>query len=79
MPRPRADASATQMILQANDDIVQGLAAAKMALELGETEMAQQAVEVTLITAKSIVTDLIDLDPQHDLHLTRSHSSLIRR
>lgn len=72
MPRPRAAASMNQMVLQANDDLVQGLAAAKMALELGDVDFAQQAVETTLVAAKAIVTDLLDLVPQRDLNLTRT-------
>lgn len=44
--------------LDINDNVVQGLALAKFALELGETERAVKAVASTLAAAQHIMTDL---------------------
>jgi len=68
--------SMTRMALQANDDLVQGLTAAKMALELSDLEMARRAIDVTLVAAKAIVTDLLALVPQRELDLTRATPAL---
>lgn len=45
--------------LELNDEVVQGLAAAKLALETGKTQHGLQAVEQTLARAKTIVTALL--------------------
>jgi signal transduction histidine kinase len=45
--------------LEINDNIVQGLAVAKMALELDEREKSKQALEGALASASSIITDLL--------------------
>lgn len=42
-----------------NDEVVQGLAVAKMALEVHNLEMAAEAVDRTLETARRLVTDLL--------------------
>lgn len=42
-----------------NDEVVQGLAVAKMALEVHDLEMATKAVHETLETARRLVTDLL--------------------
>lgn len=46
--------------LQLNDEIVQGLSVAKMAMDLGDTKTGQEAVAKTLKAAKGIVSDLLD-------------------
>jgi PAS domain S-box-containing protein len=46
--------------LDLNDAIVQGLAAAKMALELGDLERGLQSIEKTLDNANGIVSRLLD-------------------
>lgn len=48
-----------QQALELNDNIVQGLAVAGMALELGETDKAKDAVARTLSAAQSIITGLL--------------------
>ena len=45
--------------LALNDSIVQGLAAAKMALELGEPERAERVIDETLLAARTIISDLL--------------------
>lgn len=42
-----------------NDSVVQGLAVAKMSLELGDTERAGAAIDSSLAAAKDIVTGLV--------------------
>ena len=45
--------------LEINDNIVQGLAAAQMALALGEREQSEAALTDTLGAARHIITDLL--------------------
>ena len=45
--------------LALNDSIVQGLAAAKMALELGDTGRAERVIDDTLVAARTIISDLL--------------------
>lgn len=45
--------------LEINDNIVQGLAVAKMALELDERERSAGAMEQALVSARQIITDLL--------------------
>jgi hypothetical protein len=45
--------------LEINDDIVQGLAEAKLALQLDEREQSEAALTVTLAAASRIITDLL--------------------
>jgi len=53
--------------LELNDNVVQGLATAIYALQLGEQGMATRALNGTLLAARSIISDLLtggdDLDP----------------
>jgi hypothetical protein len=49
-----------QQALEINDNIVQGLAVAKYSYDLGQHEKAQQAVEGTLIAARSIISELLE-------------------
>jgi len=55
----RANA-ARQQALQLNDDVVQGLAIAKMALEAGDHDQGLEALTATLTHAQSIVSTLLD-------------------
>jgi len=50
--------------LELNDSVVQGLAAAKLAFELGREEDGMRALTATLDTARSIVTDLLGADDE---------------
>ena len=45
--------------LELNDEVVQGLATAKLALELGRVDEARAALDTTLESARGIVTDLM--------------------
>jgi len=45
--------------VELNDDVVQGLVAAQLALSLDEREMAAEAVADTLARARSIITELL--------------------
>ncbi|MCP9484990.1 MAG: GAF domain-containing protein [Gaiellaceae bacterium MAG52_C11] len=49
-----------QRALELNDDVVQGLALAKLALESGRLEQAREAVSDTLRTAQSMVGELLE-------------------
>jgi hypothetical protein len=54
--------------LQINDNVVQGLAVAKYAFELGDSEKGMQALSDTLESAKGIITDLLkEVDPEQTL------------
>ena len=46
--------------LEINDNVVQGLAVAKYAFELGNMEKAQSAVEGTLAASRKIITELVE-------------------
>ena len=45
--------------LEINDDIVQGLVAAQLALRLGEQEQSEEALVATLAASRRIITDLL--------------------
>jgi len=45
--------------LEINDDIVQGLAEAKLALQLDEREHAEEALTATLAAARRMISDLL--------------------
>ncbi len=45
--------------LALNDSIVQGLTAAKMALELGDADRAERVIDETLDAARTIISDLL--------------------
>lgn len=49
-----------QHALEINDNIVQGLAVAKYSFDLGEQAKAREAVEGTLVAARSIISELLD-------------------
>jgi hypothetical protein len=54
--------------LQINDDIVQGLAVAKYAFELGQENKGLQALEETLEAAKGIISELLqEIEPEQAL------------
>jgi signal transduction histidine kinase len=45
--------------LEINDGIVQGLATAKLALELDQTSVTREALESTLASARGLITELL--------------------
>jgi GAF domain-containing protein len=49
-----------QRALELNDDVVQGLALAQLALQAGREEQARAAIETTLRAAQAIVGELLD-------------------
>ena len=55
--------------LEINDNIVQGLAVAKYAFDLGRMEQAQQAIADTLAAARLIISDLLEeVESGEELH-----------
>jgi hypothetical protein len=63
--RARADTKAEptgrdRRLLDIHDNIVQGLAEAQLALDVGRTAQARDAIESTLAQARRIVTELTD-------------------
>ena len=56
-----------QQALQINEGIVQGLAVAKMALELGDHERALDTLDRTLTAAKRVISHLL-LDHAEAIH-----------
>jgi signal transduction histidine kinase len=53
--------------LDIHDNIVQGLAEAQLALEIGRLDQARDAVDRTLAQARRIVTDLMGAPAPGDL------------
>jgi hypothetical protein len=54
--------------LQLNDDVVQGLAVAKYAFELGEDDKGKESVATTLEAAKRIISDLLgEIEPDQTM------------
>lgn len=68
-----------QQALEINDNIVQGLAVAKYSFDLGQEDKAREAIEGTLVAARSIISELLeDLGGEMDLGpgaLTRGHAA----
>ena len=55
--------------LEINDNIVQGLAVAKYAMDAGDHDRAREAIELTLKSARQIVTDLLNDEGAANLKL----------
>lgn len=53
-------ASKRQQALQINDNLVQGIAVAKYAVEMGRLDLAREALETTLKGAQAIVRELLE-------------------
>ncbi len=72
-----------QRALELNDQVVQGLAFAKLALESGREEQAQEAVADTLRTAQSMVGELLESAGEEGRlgpgDLVRSSGALVSR
>lgn len=68
--------------LEINDGIVQGLATAKLALELDQRDVSREALESTLAAARGLITDLLgEAQAAAQLHpgdLRRSQAAAIR-
>lgn len=52
--------------LEINDNVVQGLAVAMYSLDAGDEEFAREALRGTLVSARQIVTELLE-DPDKDI------------
>ncbi len=69
--------------LEINDGIVQGLATAKLALELDQTHLTREALESTLASARGLITDLLgevsDQSAFEPGELRRSRAALLRK
>ena len=69
--------------LEINDNIVQGLATAKLSLELDQHQMTREALESTLASARSLITDLLgDVSEKQNFEagdLRRSRAALLRK
>lgn len=68
--------------LEINDNIVQGLAVAKLALELDERETSHEALESALTSARQIISDLLgETSGENRLgpgDLVRSDAAMVR-
>ena len=58
-PTPPAT-SPRRRALELNDEVVQGLAVAQLALQAGREEQAREAIETTLNAAQEIVGELLE-------------------
>jgi hypothetical protein len=58
-PLKQLQLDARRHALEVNDDVVQGVTAARMALALGRSEQADAAIESALAAARKIVNDLL--------------------
>ena len=69
--------------LEINDNIVQGLATAKLSLELDQHQMTREALESTLASARNLITDLLgDVAEKQTFEagdLRRSRAALLRK
>jgi signal transduction histidine kinase len=68
-----------QRALDIHDNIVQGLAEAQMAFDVGRPEQAREAVERTLGQARRIVTELMGKPMPGDLRRATSADRLPER
>ncbi|MGB8649486.1 MAG: hypothetical protein WCD35_02370 [Mycobacteriales bacterium] len=69
--------------LEINDGIVQGLAAAKLSLELDQTAVTREALESTLASARGLITELLGEVAERPTFeagdLRRSRAALLRK
>jgi hypothetical protein len=69
-----------QQALELNDNVLQGLVVAKLALDLGEYDRARAALEASIASAGTIITDLLGPDrPRPAAGLLRSSAALPRQ
>lgn len=69
LERQREKQLRQRQALEINDNVVQGLTVAKYAMDAGDMARAKEAVEHTLMSARHIVTDLLNEDDADDLKL----------
>jgi signal transduction histidine kinase len=69
--------------LEINDGIVQGLATAKLSLELDQTAMTREALESTLASARGLITELLGEVAEQQTFapgdMRRSRAALLRK
>jgi hypothetical protein len=72
---PDADAERRRRdAVEINDDVVQGLVVARLAVEVGDLEAAAAALDRTLEAARKIMADLLEAgDPVTPGSLVRTH------
>jgi hypothetical protein len=69
-----------QQALELNDNVLQGLVVAKMALDLGRPAKAQEVLEASISSASRMITDLLGRDQRPSrAGLLRSSAALGRR
>jgi hypothetical protein len=68
-----------QQALELNDNVLQGLVVAKMALDLGQPAKAQEALDASITSASRMITDLLGPDRwAASAGLLRSKAALAR-
>jgi signal transduction histidine kinase len=69
--------------LEINDNIVQGLATAKLSLELDQHALTREALETTLASARGLITELLgDVAERQTFEpgdLRRTQAALMRK
>lgn len=76
-PEPPADAERRRHAVELNDDVVQALVVARMAVEVGDFEKAANAIDRSLDAARKIVGDLLEAgDPIRPGSLVRRQPRL---
>jgi hypothetical protein len=58
-----------QQALELNDNVLQGLVVAKMAMELGQREKATSALESAITSASHMISDLLGAQPTKETGL----------
>ncbi|HEX7168134.1 MAG TPA: hypothetical protein VF230_14240 [Acidimicrobiales bacterium] len=60
----RSAATRRRQALDLQDNVVQALATAKLSFEMGDRAKGMAALEASLAAAKTILSDLLDEDPE---------------
>ena len=66
-----------QQALELNDNVLQGLVVAKMAMELGHQDKATTALESAITSASHMISDLLGAQPTKERGLLRSKPAAI--
>jgi len=59
-PEPDGDTDGRRHAVEINDDVVQGLVVARMAVEVGDLDTAAAAIDRALLAARKIMSDLLE-------------------
>ena len=73
-----------QQAMEINDNIVQGLTVAKLALEMNQSKASHRAIDETLLKARGIISDLLGDDAAEDKkigpgELVRAQPAIVNR